>query len=133
MEDRGVSTKFEPPPQRPQGLVNDDKRHVVEAKPPIQHDLPVPAIYTERLNGGHHASKIERIRYILSVHSTQMPRGTLSALRPLALSALSATACFASTQSKFGNVPGNNYAVGPQDATYDYVVVGGGTAGLAIA
>lgn len=33
---------------------------------------------------------------------------------------------------RFGYVPGNDFGI-PENATYDYVVVGGGTAGLAVA
>ena len=40
-----VSTKFD---STNKGLVNDDKRHVVEAKPAVEYDLSVPAIYIYR-------------------------------------------------------------------------------------
>jgi hypothetical protein len=54
-------------------------------------------------------------------------------MRPYTLSALCASAGLAQAHSGFGSVPGNNYAIGAEDATFDYVVVGGGTARLAIA
>jgi choline dehydrogenase len=34
---------------------------------------------------------------------------------------------------RFRNVPGNDFGIAGDNATYDYVVVGGGTAGLALA
>jgi choline dehydrogenase len=42
------------------------------------------------------------------------------------LHALVATPALAWTQPRFGYVPGNDYGV-PQNASYDYVIVGGGT------
>jgi hypothetical protein len=41
------------------------------------------------------------------------------------LHTLAAIPALAWTQPRFGYVPGNNYGV-PQNASYDYVVVGGG-------
>jgi choline dehydrogenase len=38
---------------------------------------------------------------------------------------LAATPTLAWTQPRFGYVPGNDYGV-PQNASYDYVIVGGG-------
>lgn len=107
------------------------QRHAYsKLKPNLRYDLSVPAIYTERPTGGNYAVNAGRT-HTLSVYDTQMFRSMLLAVRPLALSTLGATACSAWTQSSYGHVPGNNYAVGPQNATYDCVVVGGGTTGLA--
>ncbi|KAF2165044.1 GMC oxidoreductase [Zasmidium cellare ATCC 36951] len=50
----------------------------------------------------------------------------------LFLYSLAITPTLAWTQPRFGSVPGNNFGL-PQNASYDYVVVGGGTAGLTIA
>lgn len=41
------------------------------------------------------------------------------------LYALAVTPALAWTQPRFGYVPGNDYGV-PQNASYDYVIVGGG-------
>ncbi|KAI5362869.1 putative glucose-methanol-choline oxidoreductase, FAD/NAD(P)-binding domain superfamily [Septoria linicola] len=48
------------------------------------------------------------------------------------LTAALATSAVASAQPRFGTVPGNDFGV-PQNVRFDYVVVGGGTAGLTIA
>ncbi|KAF2126306.1 GMC oxidoreductase [Dothidotthia symphoricarpi CBS 119687] len=45
---------------------------------------------------------------------------------------LAATPALAWTQPRFGYVPGNDFGI-PQNASYDYVIVGGGTAGLTLA
>jgi choline dehydrogenase len=42
------------------------------------------------------------------------------------LHVLAATPALAWTQPRFGYVPGNDYGV-PRNASYDYVIVGGGT------
>jgi len=49
------------------------------------------------------------------------------------LPALVASSCLASEQPRFRQVSGNNFAIAAENATFDYVVVGGGTAGLAVA
>jgi hypothetical protein len=49
------------------------------------------------------------------------------------LSALAASYTPAREHPRFRNVPGNDFGIAGDNATYDYVVVGGGTAGLAMA
>jgi choline dehydrogenase len=41
------------------------------------------------------------------------------------LHALAVTPALAWTQPRFGYVPGNDYGI-PQNASYDYVIIGGG-------
>jgi choline dehydrogenase len=49
------------------------------------------------------------------------------------LPALAASSSLAWEQPKSRHVPGNDFGIAGDNATYDYVVVGGGTAGLALA
>lgn len=49
------------------------------------------------------------------------------------LSALAASYTLAREHPRFRNVPGNDFGIAGDNATYDYVVVGGGIAGLAMA
>jgi hypothetical protein len=70
-------------------------------------------------------------------HCLGQPRPTLthfSKMKRCLLSALfAASLCLAKEHPRFRNVPGNDFAIAAQNATYDYVVIGGGTAGLAMA
>jgi choline dehydrogenase len=49
------------------------------------------------------------------------------------VSALAASCCLARAQPRFGRIPGSDFGIAGDNATYDYVVIGGGTAGLALA
>lgn len=49
------------------------------------------------------------------------------------LPALAASHSLAWAQPRFGRIPRSNFGIAGDNATYDYVVVGGGTAGLALA
>jgi hypothetical protein len=69
-------------------------------------------------------------------HCPGRPRPTLtrfSKMKRFVLSAFAASFCLAKERPRFRNVPGNDFAIAAQNATYDYVVIGGGTAGLAVA
>jgi choline dehydrogenase len=49
------------------------------------------------------------------------------------VSTLAASCSLAWAQPRFGRIPGNDFGIAGDNATYDYVVVGGGSAGLALA